>query len=124
MENQRYSAEELEEFKELIHKKLAKAREELRYLSNSLINPNDDSAIESSAGQKLMEEAADVQEREQNSQLAERQQKFIKNLEDALVRIHIGTYGICKVTGKLINKERLRAVPHTTLSIEAKNQQR
>ena len=70
-----------------------------------------------------MEEAADVQEREQMSQLAERQQKFIANLESALQRIQNKTYGVCRVTGKLISKERLRAVPHATLSIEAKNQQ-
>ncbi|MBI1184974.1 TraR/DksA family transcriptional regulator [bacterium] len=119
----RYSDSELEEFRDLINSKLDKAKKELKYLQDSLYNPNDDSAIESLAGQKLMEEAADVQEREQMSQLAERQQKFINNLEEALVRIQNKTYGICKVTGKLISKERLRAVPHTTMSIDAKNQQ-
>jgi len=119
----RYSDQDLEEFKGIINDKLEKARKELRYLQESLFNSNNDNAVEALAGQKLMEEAADAQEREQMSQLAERQQKFINNLEDALVRIQNKTYGICKVTGKLISKERLRAVPHTTMSIDAKNQQ-
>lgn len=123
MSQTRYSDTELEEFKEIIESKLEKARKELAYLQDSLYNPNDDGAIEALAGQKLMEEAADVQEREQNSQLAERLQKFISNLDDAMMRIRNKTYGICKVTGKLISKERLRAVPHTTMSIEAKNKQ-
>ncbi len=123
MSQERYSDSELEDFKGIINSKLEKARKELKYLQESLYNPNDDGAIESLAGQKLMEEAADVQEREQMSQLAERQQKFISNLEDALLRIQNKTYGICRETGKLISKERLRAVPHTTLSIEAKNKQ-
>lgn len=120
----RFSDEELQEFKDLIKSKLEKARKELQYLQESLVNPNDDGATESLAGQKLMEEVADTNEREQLSQLAARQQKFVKNLEDALIRIENKTYGICKETGKLISKERLRAVPHTTLSIEAKNSQK
>ncbi|MFY0674758.1 MAG: TraR/DksA family transcriptional regulator [Bacteroidia bacterium] len=123
MSEERYNDADLEEFKGIIDKKLEKARKELKYLQESLYNPNDDGATESLAGQKLMEEAADVQEREQMSQLAERQQKFITNLESALQRIQNKTYGICRVTGKLISKERLRAVPHATLSIEAKKQQ-
>jgi RNA polymerase-binding transcription factor DksA len=123
MSQTRYNDADLAEFKGIIDEKLVKARKELKYLQESLYNPNDDGATESLAGQKLMEEAADVQEREQTSQLAERQQKFIANLEDALARIQNKTYGICRVNGTLISKERLRAVPHTTLSIEAKNQQ-
>jgi RNA polymerase-binding transcription factor DksA len=123
MSQDRYNDADLEEFKGIIDKKLEKARAELKYLQESLYNPNDDGAVESLAGQKLMEEAADVQEREQMSQLAERQQKFIASLENALQRIQNKTYGVCRVTGKLISKERLRAVPHATLSIEAKNQQ-
>ncbi|MBI3142505.1 MAG: TraR/DksA family transcriptional regulator [Bacteroidetes bacterium] len=119
----RYSDLELEEFRDIINNKLQKARAELNYLQESLYSANSDNAVESMAGQKLMEEAADVQEREQMSQLAERQQKFINNLEEALMRIQNKTYGICKVTGQLISKERLRAVPHTTMSIEAKNRQ-
>lgn len=123
MEKTRYSDQELAEFKQLIDEKLAKARSELKYLQESLYNHNDDNAIEAMSGQKLMDEAADVQEREHMSQLAERQQKFIGNLEDALMRIRNKTYGICKATGNLISKERLKAVPHTTMSIAAKNQQ-
>ena len=123
MEKLRYSDSELEEFRELINNKLEKARNELRILQESLTNPNEDGAVEASSGQKLMDEAADVSEREQNSQLAARQQKFITNLENALLRIENKTYGICKATGKLISKERLRAVPHTTMSIEAKKNQ-
>lgn len=123
MSQTRYSDKELEEFQELIEKKLEKARKDLIYLQSSLYNPNDDAAIEALAGQKLMEEAADVQEREQNSQLAERLQKFVSNLDDALIRIRNKTYGVCKVSGKLISKERLRAVPHTTMSIAEKNKQ-
>lgn len=123
MEKQQYSDSELAEFKELIETKLEKARRELKILQDSLVNPNEDGAVEAASGQKLMEEAADVSEREQNSQLAARQQKFITNLEAALSRIKNKTYGICKQTGKLISKERLRAVPHTTLSIEAKQNQ-
>lgn len=122
-EKTRYSDAELQEFKTLILDKLDKAKKEMKILQDGLVNPNDDGAVESLAGQKLMEEIADVQEREQNSQLAARQQKFINNLTDALIRIENKTYGICKSTGKLISKERLKAVPHTTLSIEAKNKQ-
>lgn len=123
MEKTRYTDQELVEFKQLIDEKLVKARSELKYLQESLYNHNDDNAIEAMSGQKLMDEAADGQEREKMSQLAERQQKFIGNLEDALMRIRNKAYGICKSTGKLISKDRLKAVPHTTMSIEAKNQQ-
>lgn len=123
MEKLRYSDAELQEFKELILQKLEKARHDLKQLQESLSNPNDDGAVEAHSGQKLMDEAADVSEREQNSQLAARLQKFINNLENALQRIENKTYGVCKETGTLISKERLRAVPHTTLSIEAKNKQ-
>ena len=119
----RYGDQDLADFKAIIEAKLIKARKELKYLQDSLANPNDDNATESSAGQKLMEDASTVQEKENNSQLAERQQKFITSLEDALVRIQNKTYGLCRETGVLISKERLRAVPHTTLSIEAKNKQ-
>ncbi|MCB0737493.1 MAG: TraR/DksA C4-type zinc finger protein [Bacteroidetes bacterium] len=122
MEKLRYSDSELEEFRALINNKLEKAKKELKTLQESLIDQIH-GAGDAPGGQKLMEEAADVSEREQNSQLAARQQKFITNLENALIRIENKTYGICKVTGKLIAKERLRAVPHTTMSIEAKNNQ-
>ncbi|WP_340152803.1 TraR/DksA C4-type zinc finger protein [uncultured Marivirga sp.] len=119
-EKTRYSADELNEFEELITSKLDKAKEELRYIK-STITRSDDSGTDGTSGNvKVLEDGADTMEKESMNQLAARQQKFITNLENALVRIKNGTYGICSVTGKLISKERLRAVPHTTQSIEAK----
>ncbi|RUA31843.1 MAG: TraR/DksA family transcriptional regulator [Bacteroidetes bacterium] len=119
-EKTRYSADELKEFEELITNKLDKAKEELRYIK-STITRSDDSGTDGTSGNvKVLEDGADTMEKESMNQLAARQQKFITNLENALVRIKNGTYGICSVTGKLISKERLRAVPHTTQSIEAK----
>lgn len=118
-EKTRYSDEELKEFEELILQKLEKAREELNTLKSSLNRESDDSG-DSFSSVKTLEDGADTAEKEQISQLAGRQQKFINNLENALVRIKNGTYGICVDTGKLISKERLRAVPHTTQSIDAK----
>ncbi|MDZ4838872.1 MAG: TraR/DksA C4-type zinc finger protein [Bacteroidota bacterium] len=118
-EKTRYNDIDLLEFRELINKKLEKAKAELEYLQESIKNPGDGDDDSMSAN-KMMEDTNSSNEKEQNSQLAERQRKFIKNLEDAMVRIENKTYGICKETGKLISKERLRAVPHTTLSIEAK----
>jgi RNA polymerase-binding protein DksA len=119
-EKTRYSDEELQEFKELILKKLDKARAELDYLQESIKSPSENATDDTFSANKLMEDNSISTEKEHMSQLAERQRKFVKNLEDALVRIENKTYGICKETGKLISKERLRAVPHTTLSIEAK----
>lgn len=116
----RYSDEELEEFRDLINAKLEKALKELGYLQDALKNPQQEGAAEQLLGPRLMEDVASSHEREQMGQLAARQQKFVKNLEDALIRIENKTYGICKETGNLISKERLKAVPHTTLSIEAK----
>lgn len=116
----RYSDEELQEFRDLINKKIEKAKAELEYLQESIKSPGDGGNDDSMSANKLTEDTSISTEKEQMSQLAERQRKFIKNLEDALVRIENRTYGICKETGKLISKERLRAVPHTTLSIEAK----
>ena len=123
-EKTRYSDEELKEFEELILDKLGKAKTELTTLKSSL-NRSDSSGTDSTASSaKVLEDGAETAEKEAISQLAARQQKFINNLENALIRIKNGTYGICKDTGKLISKERLRAVPHTTQSIEAKlNQQ-
>jgi RNA polymerase-binding transcription factor DksA len=119
-EKTRYSADELKEFEELITNKLDKAKEELRYIK-STITRSDDSGTDGTSGNvKVLEDGADTMEKESMNQLAARQQKFIINLENALVRIKNGTYGVCSVTGKLISKERLRAVPHTTQSIEAK----
>lgn len=118
-EKQAYSANELQEFEELIMTKLDKAKTELHNLKSTL--SKDGSGQEaSSAYAKVMEDGADTAEKESLSQLAARQQKFINNLENALIRIKNGTYGVCVDTGKLIPKERLRAVPHTMHCIEAK----
>lgn len=117
----RYSEEELKEFEALIIKKLDKAKEEYRILKDTLNRNNDEGTDATSGGNtKVLEDGAETAEKENLSQLAARQQKYITNLENALVRIKNGTYGICSVTGKLISKERLIAVPHTTQSIEAK----
>ncbi len=120
----RYSEEELVEFDALIHKKLDKAKDEYRILKETLNRNNDEGTDATSGGNtKVLEDGAETAEKENLSQLAARQQKYIMNLENALVRIKNGTYGICSVTGKLIPKERLIAVPHTTQSIEAKMMQ-
>jgi DnaK suppressor protein len=116
----RYSDEELKEFEELILQKLDKAKAEFKILKGTLNKSNDEGTDTTSGNTKVLEDGADTAEKENLSQLAARQQKFINNLENALIRIKNGTYGICSVTGKLISKERLRAVPHTTQSIEAK----
>jgi RNA polymerase-binding transcription factor DksA len=117
----RYSDNELKEFEILINDKLEKARGEYKILKDTLSRDNDSGTDSTSGGNtKVLEDGAETAEKENLSQLAARQQKFIANLENALVRIKNGTYGICTVTGKLISKERLIAVPHTTQSIEAK----
>jgi len=117
----RYSDEELKEFETLIVGKLDKAREEFKILKETLNRNNDEGTDSTSGGNtKVLEDGAETAEKENMSQLAARQLKYITNLENALVRIKNGTYGICSVTGKLISKERLIAVPHTTQSIEAK----
>lgn len=120
----RYSDEELKDFESRILTKLDKAREEFRILKETL-NRNNDAGTDATSGgnTKVLEDGAETAEKENLSQLAARQQKYIMNLENALVRIKNGTYGICTVTGKLIPKERLIAVPHTTQSIEAKMMQ-
>lgn len=118
----RYSDDELKEFETLIIGKLDKAkRRRLRILKETL-NRNNDAGTDATSGgnTKVLEDGAETAEKENLSQLAARQLKYITNLENALVRIKNGTYGICSVTGKLIPKERLIAVPHTTQSIEAK----
>lgn len=115
-----YSKEELQEFEVLINEKLALAKEEFLQLKRSLSKQNDSGTDNTASTSKLLEDGADTLERENLSQLAARQQKFIINLENALRRIKNGTYGVCVDTGKLISKERLRAVPHTMHSIEAK----
>lgn len=122
-EKTRYSADELEEFEGLINDKLEKAKSELSYIKESITKINDPGTDGTYGNTKTLEDGADTAEKESLNQLAARQQKFITNLENALVRIKNGTYGICKETGNLISKERLKAVPHTTLSIDAKLKQ-
>lgn len=122
-EKTRYSDAELQEFKELILDKMRTAREELAALTQSLSNPNSNGTDDTAGTYKTLEDGSATLEKEQINQLAARQKKFIENLEAALVRIENKTYGICRETGKLIQKERLRAVPHTTLSMEAKMKQ-
>jgi RNA polymerase-binding transcription factor DksA len=119
----RYSDAELLEFKELIVDKIAKAKAELNGLVASLSNPNENGTDDTAGTFKALEDGSATLEKEHTNQLAARQKKFIENLEAALVRIENKTYGICRETGKLIPKERLRAVPHTTLSMEAKLKQ-
>ena len=122
-EKTRYSDSELKEFKELILEKLKSSREEFLSLTSSLSNPNSNGTEDTSGAYKTLEDGSATLEKEQINQLAARQKKFIDNLEAALVRIENKTYGICRETGKLIQKERLRAVPHATLSMEAKLKQ-
>ncbi|MEJ5052868.1 TraR/DksA family transcriptional regulator [Sphingobacterium sp. MYb382] len=122
-EKTRYSDAELQEFKDIILEKIRVAREELGALTSTLSNSNANGTDDTAGTYKTLEDGSATLEKEQTNQLAARQKKFIDNLEAALVRIENKTYGICRETGKLIQKERLKAVPHTTLSIEAKNKQ-
>ncbi|NLF41409.1 MAG: TraR/DksA family transcriptional regulator [Bacteroidales bacterium] len=119
-EKTRYSDEELLEFKEIIQKKLEEARAGLKLLTEAYTTQNENDTNDTSPSFKILEEGSQVLSKEENGQLAARQQKFIRDLENALIRIENKSYGICRVTGKLISKERLRSVPHATLSIEAK----
>jgi len=119
-EKNRYGDAELEEFRAIIEKKLGEAREDLLILKGSLSHKDDHGTNDTSRSFNMMEDGAETLMREENAQLASRTEKFIKNLENALIRINNKTYGICRKTGKLINKDRLRLVPHATLSIEAK----
>ena len=119
-EKTRYSDEELQEFKGIILRKLEEAREGLKILTEAYTTQNANDTNDTSPSFKVLEEGSQVLSKEENGQLAARQQKFIRDLENALIRIESKTYGICRVTGKLISKERLRSVPHATLSIEAK----
>lgn len=122
-EKTRYSEEELREFEVIIDAKLEKAKEELENIK-AILSRKYDSGTDTTVGNiKMLEDGADTLEKESLSQLAARQQKFINQLESAKARIKNGTYGICVDTGKLISKERLRAVPHTRHSIEAKLKQ-
>ena len=121
---QRYSDADLMEFKELIQQKIEKAERDLMLIRESFINDQNNGTDDTSPTFKAFEEGAETLSKEQNAILAGRQEKFVRDLKNALIRIQNKTYGICRVTGKLIGKERLRAVPHATLSIEAKNLQR
>ncbi|MDU1903760.1 MAG: TraR/DksA C4-type zinc finger protein [Dysgonomonas sp.] len=117
----RYTDEELAEFRDLILQKLEKAKEEYETLKASITNSDGNDVTDTSPTFKVLEEGAATLSKEEAGRLAQRQMKFIQNLQAALIRIENKTYGICRETGKLIPKERLRAVPHATLSIEAKN---
>lgn len=119
-EKKRYSDEELEEFKQIILGKLELAKRDYQQMMDTLSNKNGNDVDDTMPTYKILEEGSMTQTKEELTTMAARQQKFIQALQAALVRIENKTYGICRVTGKLIPKERLRAVPHATLSIEAK----
>lgn len=117
----RYSDEELNEFRDIINEKLALARRDYKEMMAQLTNANGNDVIDTSPTYKALEEGSEAQSKEEIIQMAQRQQKFIKGLEAALVRIANKTYGVDRMTGELIPKERLRAVPHATLSVASKN---
>tara|TARA_B110000503_G_scaffold142879_1_gene241428 strand:- start:555 stop:929 length:375 start_codon:yes stop_codon:yes gene_type:complete len=119
----RFNDSDLKEFKELINSKLKEAKIDLDLLKNSLSHNDDHGTDDTGRSFNMMEDGSDTLSREEMSQLANRQEKFINSLNNALVRIENKTYGICRVTGDLIMKERLKLVPHATLSIKAKNAQ-
>ena len=123
-EKTRYSDAELEEFRVLITGKLEKAQREYEELRNAIANLDGNDVMDTSPTFKVLEEGASTLSKEEAGRLAQRQMKFIQHLQSAMIRIENKTYGICRETGKLIPKERLRAVPHATLSIEAKNDQK
>ena len=123
-EQLRYSDADLAEFKALINAKLEKAKNDLDLIKSAYMNDLNNGTDDTSPTFKAFEEGSETMSKEANSQLAIRQEKFMRDLRNALVRIENKTYGLCKVTGKLINKERLKIVPHATMSIEAKNMQR
>jgi len=123
-DRKRYSDADLEEFRNLLEKKIEKAESDLALIRENFINNQNNGTDDTSPTFKAFEEGAETLSKEQNAILASRQEKFIRDLKNALVRIENKTYGICRVTGNLISKERLRAVPHATLSIEAKNMQK
>jgi len=126
MENElaRYSDADLAEFKEVILKKLDKAKNDLELIKSAYMNDLNNGTDDTSPTFKAFEEGSETMSKEANSQLAIRQEKFIRDLKNALFRVENKTYGVCRVTGKLIPKERLLLVPHATMSIEAKNNQR
>ena len=123
-EKKRYTAEELAEFKEIILQKLEKAKQDFDILKKTITHSESNDTEDTSPTFKVLEEGAATLSKEEAGRLAQRQQKFIQHLQAALIRIENKSYGVCRETGKLISKERLRAVPHATLSIEAKKNQR
>ena len=120
----RYSDQELENFRKLIEEKIEKAQEDLELLRSAYMNDGNNGTDDTSPTFKAFEEGSETMSKEANTQLAIRQEKFIRDLKNAMIRIENKTYGICRITGKLINKKRLILVPHATLSIEAKNMQK
>ncbi|MGY8965917.1 MAG: TraR/DksA family transcriptional regulator [Flavobacteriales bacterium] len=120
----RFSDSELLEFKALIEEKIKKAKVDLELLRSSYMNDGNNGTEDTAPTFKAFEEGSETMSKEANTQLAIRQEKFIRDLNNALIRIENKTYGVCRVTGKLINKKRLFLVPHATLSIEAKNMQK
>jgi RNA polymerase-binding transcription factor DksA len=123
-EKMRYSDADLAEFKEIILQKMEKAKIDLELIKSAYMNDLNNVTDDTSPTFKAFEEGSETMSKEANSQLAIRQEKFLRDLKNALFRVENKTYGVCKVTGKLISKERLRIVPHATMSIEAKNMQR
>ena len=119
----RYTDKELERFKKLIVQKIDQAKQDLDLLKSAYMNDSDNGTDDTSPTFKAFEEGSETMSKEANTQLALRQEKFIRDLKNALMRIENKTYGVCRVTGKLIKKKRLMVVPHATLSIEAKNMQ-
>jgi len=119
----KYSEEDLKEFRQIIDKKMKRAQEDLDLLKSAYKNDADNGTDDTSPSFKSFDEGSDVMNKEANVQLAIRQEKFIRDLKNALQRIENGTYGVCRITGKLIQKERLKLVHHATLSIEAKRRQ-
>ena len=120
----RYSDEELEDFRKLIENKINKAQADLDLLRSAYMNDGNNGTDDTSPTFKAFEEGSETMSKEANTQLAIRQEKFIRDLKNAMIRIENKTYGVCRLTGKLINKKRLLLVPHATLSIEAKNMQK
>jgi DnaK suppressor protein len=118
-----YTKDELEEFKKIILAKIESAQDDLNVLRSATANDSDNGTEDTSPTFKQFEEGSSTLSKEENIKLAERQAKFIRNLNNALIRIENKTYGICRITGKLIAEERLKLVPHATLSMEAKNAQ-
>lgn len=119
-----YSDQALQEFKAIIEEKIAKAQKDLELIRSAYMNDGNNGTDDTSPTFKAFEEGSETMSKEANTQLAIRQEKFIRDLKNALIRIENKTYGVCRVTGKLISPERLKLVPHATLSIEAKNMQR